>query len=170
MAELITCPSCNKQLQVPDSQLGELVQCPECQHKFTATATSMSEAPIPSKSSKTPRREDDEDYSEKPRRRKRFDDDDDREDLDDLNVRYQGDIPNYMTQAILVTLCCCWPLGIVAIVKAARVNSAMARGDYEAAMQASADAKLWCWISFLLGLILQPLIGMAQIMLENQRF
>jgi len=56
-------------------------------------------------------------------------------------------IPNYLVQAILVTLCCFWPVGIVAIIKAASVNGMIARGDIQGAMKASADAKKWCWIA-----------------------
>ena len=56
-----------------------------------------------------------------------------------------GDVPNYLVQSILVTLCCCLPFGIVAIVSAAKVNGLLASGDYEGAVKASEDAKKWCW-------------------------
>src|SRR6185503_13035455 len=36
--------------------------------------------------------------------------------------------PNYLTQAIVVTLCCCVPFGIPAIVFAAQVNSKFQQG------------------------------------------
>ena len=45
--------------------------------------------------------------------------------------------------AILTTLFCCLPLGIVAIVKASKVDSLYYSGDYEGAQQASNDAKKW---------------------------
>lgn len=167
MSELITCPGCKKQLQVPDAQLGELVQCPECRQQFTATATSMSEAPIAPKSSKSPPRDDDDDIDDRPRRRRRYEDDDDR---DDYDVRQSADVPTYMTQAILVTLCCCWPFGIVAIVNAAKVNSALGRGDVEGAIEASENAKKWCWIAALLGLLANGIYIVLQVMLEGNRF
>ncbi len=63
-----------------------------------------------------------------------------------------GPVKNYLVQSILVTLFCCLPLGIVAIVYAAGVNGKMAARDYSGAAQASANAKMWCWISFGLGL------------------
>lgn len=63
-----------------------------------------------------------------------------------------GHVPNYLVPAILSTLCCCLPFGIVAIVYAAQVNSRLAAGDHAGALAASKNAKLWCWISFLLGL------------------
>src|SRR4051794_5361388 len=37
MAEIITCPSCQRKLQVPDDLLGQDVQCPTCGSTFTAT-------------------------------------------------------------------------------------------------------------------------------------
>ena len=40
-------------------------------------------------------------------------------------------IPNYLVHAILCTLFCCLPLGIVAIVYAAQVNTKAAAGDIE---------------------------------------
>lgn len=61
-------------------------------------------------------------------------------------------IPNYLTQAILVTLCCCLPLGIVAILKANKVNEFVAAGNFHAAHLSSLEAKKWCWIAFGLGL------------------
>lgn len=60
-------------------------------------------------------------------------------------------VPNYLPQAILVTLFCCLPFGIVAIVYAAQVNTKLQVGDYEGAMQASKSAKTWCWVSFGVG-------------------
>lgn len=56
-------------------------------------------------------------------------------------------IPNYLWQSIVVTILCCWPLGIPAIVFAAKVDSLVARGDIQGAMSASASAKMWCWIA-----------------------
>ena len=57
-------------------------------------------------------------------------------------------IPNYLVQSILVTLFCCLPLGIVAIINASQVNNKIALGDIAGAMEASGKAKKWCWWSF----------------------
>lgn len=62
-------------------------------------------------------------------------------------------IPNYMVQAILVTIFCCLPFGIVAIVKASQVSRQQSLGDYTGALRASAEAKNWCWISFGIGVV-----------------
>jgi hypothetical protein len=61
-------------------------------------------------------------------------------------------VPNYLVQAILVTIFCCVPFGIPAIVFAAQVNSKLEGGDYAGAVEASKKAKIWCWVSFLIGL------------------
>ncbi|MBN3041014.1 MAG: CD225/dispanin family protein [Candidatus Omnitrophica bacterium] len=59
---------------------------------------------------------------------------------------------NYLVQSILVTLCCCIPLGIPAIVYAAQVNSKVQAGDVYGALDSSKKAKMWCWIAFGCGL------------------
>ncbi len=71
--------------------------------------------------------------------------------------------PNYLVWAILSTIFCCWPLGIPAIVFAAQVNSKFQAGNYAEALQASQKAKLWCWISFGVGLPVTILIVLAQV-------
>jgi hypothetical protein len=58
-----------------------------------------------------------------------------------------ADIPNYLWQSIVVTIFCCWPFGIPAIVYAAKVDGLKARGDIAGAMAASASAKTWCIVS-----------------------
>lgn len=63
-----------------------------------------------------------------------------------------GHIPNYLPQAILVTICCCWPAGIVSIVYAARVNGAVGRGDLVEARRLSDNARTWAWVTFGLGI------------------
>jgi hypothetical protein len=64
-----------------------------------------------------------------------------------------GAVPTYLTQSILVTIFCCWALGIPAIVFAAQVNGKLARGDYAGAIDASNKAKLFTWLSFGFGLL-----------------
>jgi hypothetical protein len=61
-------------------------------------------------------------------------------------------VPSYLVQAILVTIFCCLPFGIPAIVFAAQVSSKQAAGDYAGAVAASNKARTWCWASFGVGL------------------
>ena len=62
-------------------------------------------------------------------------------------------IPNYLWQSIVVTLCCCLPLGVVGIIFAAQVNSKLAQGDIAGAREASSKAKMFTMIGFAVGLI-----------------
>ena len=62
-------------------------------------------------------------------------------------------VPNHLVWAILVTIFCCLPFGIVAIVYAAQVNGMLNAGDYEGARRASNSAKTWAIVSMALGLI-----------------
>tara|TARA_B100000579_G_scaffold73136_1_gene56082 strand:- start:133 stop:612 length:480 start_codon:yes stop_codon:yes gene_type:complete len=61
-------------------------------------------------------------------------------------------IPTYLAQSILVTLCCCLPVGIPAIVYASRIDNLMRMGQYTEAQECSRKAKMWCWISFGIGI------------------
>jgi hypothetical protein len=70
-------------------------------------------------------------------------------------------IPNYLWQSIVVTVLCCLPFGIPAIVYAAKVDSLRASGDIPGAMQASANAKMWAWVSFGCGLAVYGLWFLA---------
>ena len=54
---------------------------------------------------------------------------------------------NNLVWAILITILCCWPFGIVAIVKATQVDTYWAAGNFDAANQAARDARKWSWIS-----------------------
>ncbi len=67
-------------------------------------------------------------------------------------------IPNYLWQSILVTLLCCVPFGIPAIVYAAKVDGLQMRGDIQGALAASKSAKTWCWVAFGSGLVVNLLV------------
>jgi len=62
-------------------------------------------------------------------------------------------VENHLAKAILVTLFCCLPLGIVSIVNAASVNSKLLAGDIEGARIASEKANSWANWSIGLGLL-----------------
>lgn len=56
-------------------------------------------------------------------------------------------IPNHLVWAILTTLFCCLPLGVVSIVHAAQVDSKRAAGDLAGAREASEKALYWANMS-----------------------
>jgi hypothetical protein len=62
------------------------------------------------------------------------------------------DIPNHLVKAILVTIFCCLPLGVVSIVFAAQVNSQVQTGNIEEARRLSSQANLWANIGLACGL------------------
>src|SRR5262249_44116855 len=108
----ISCPSCQRQLRVPDNLMGQMVKCPSCQNTFTAA---VEESPPPRREENVreqappprERREPLEERSEEeaaPRRRRRRDDDD----FDDRPSR-RGDYVPHRASTILT-------LGIISLV------------------------------------------------------
>ncbi|HEV2883451.1 MAG TPA: CD225/dispanin family protein [Pyrinomonadaceae bacterium] len=63
-----------------------------------------------------------------------------------------GTVPNYLVPAIL-SVFCCTPLGIVAIIFAAQVNNKVAAGDMAGAVDSSKKAKMFAFISIGIGLV-----------------
>ena len=60
----------------------------------------------------------------------------------------------YMVWAVLVTVFCCLPFGIVSIVKASQVSSLYSQGRYQEAVAASEAAKKWAIWSAIAGVVL----------------
>lgn len=58
---------------------------------------------------------------------------------------------NYLVWAILSTLLCCMPFGIVAIVKATQVDTFWAQGNQAEAIEAANAAKKWTIVSAVSG-------------------
>ena len=75
-------------------------------------------------------------------------------------------IPTYLAQSILVTLCCCLPVGIPAIVYASRIDNLMRMGQYAEAQECSRKAKMWCWISFGIGIPANIIVFILQFTAE----
>ena len=60
---------------------------------------------------------------------------------------------NNLVWAILATVLCCLPFGIVSILKASKVDTLWAQGDQNGAVQAAADAKKWAIIAAICGAV-----------------
>lgn len=65
-------------------------------------------------------------------------------------------VPSHLAPAILVTIFCCLPFGIVAIIYASQVSSQLRQGQIEMARRSSEKAKMWSWIGF--GAVLIPIV------------
>jgi hypothetical protein len=72
---------------------------------------------------------------------------------------------NFLVPAILATIFCCLPAGVVGIVFAAQVNSKWAVGDVAGAQSAAAKARTWTFVSVGVGLVVVVgwllLVGLA---------
>ena len=76
---------------------------------------------------------------------------------------------NNLVLAILATVLCCLPFGIVSILKTSKVDTLWAQGDQNGAVQAAADAKKWAIIAAICGavwaviyFILMFVVGLAE--------
>ncbi len=61
---------------------------------------------------------------------------------------------NWLLESILVTLLCCNPLGIVAIVYAAQVDTLFYKGEKEKSHKNSRNAAMWTRVAFAISLFL----------------
>lgn len=69
--------------------------------------------------------------------------------------------PSNLVWAILTTVLCCIPAGVVSIVFAAQVGGRWAAGDHAGAHDASRKARLWAIIAAVLGLAAYVLLGVS---------
>jgi phage FluMu protein Com len=141
------CSQCGKLLRVADGAVGRQATCPECGALTTVPRPqSAGASPFgPSPTGPPPPQENPYQSPEQtafPAIDRGY----------RSALRY-GQVRNYLVEAILCTLFCCLPFGVVAIVFAAQVNGKLAAGDYQGAVEASRTARTWCWVSFWLGLI-----------------
>jgi hypothetical protein len=68
-------------------------------------------------------------------------------------------LPNYLVPAI-ISIFCCWPLAIPAIIFATQVNGKVAAGDVAGAQESSKKAKMFSFIAIGLGLVGYIIIGL----------
>ncbi|KAK3603614.1 hypothetical protein CHS0354_017332 [Potamilus streckersoni] len=69
-----------------------------------------------------------------------------------VSLQYQVPPPDYTVSAWLACLCCFWPTGLIAIIKAHEANDAAARGDMFAANAAANTARQMVRASIIVGI------------------
>lgn len=62
---------------------------------------------------------------------------------------------NPLGWSIAATFCCCQPFGIVSIVYAAQISGRWNLGDWAGAHAAARNARLWAWLAFGCGGLIQ---------------
>ena len=73
--------------------------------------------------------------------------------------------PTNLVWAILATIFCCLPLGVVAIIYSTKVSQKYQQGDYAAAEHYSEVSAWWCIGTIVGGLILSPFVSLIQMAL-----
>ncbi|OBK20324.1 hypothetical protein A5634_12960 [Mycobacterium asiaticum] len=86
----------------------------------------------------------------------------------------QREPDNYLVWAILVTVLCCLPFGIISIVNSTKVSGLWAQGRYGEAQSAAASAKKWAIIgaisgvvAYIVGIIIYVVIIAAAVSIDN---
>lgn len=82
---------------------------------------------------------------------------------------YQEPVPNHLLLSILTTVLCCMPLGIVAIVFAAQVDSKRNAGDIDGAWVASKRANLFASLALISGILIVLVYGVFMFLLAASR-
>lgn len=72
--------------------------------------------------------------------------------------------PTYLVWSIVMTILCCLPFGIVAIVKSTKVESYYFQGLYAESLKASNDAKIWCIVAACAGLVFGVIFFFVEIL------
>ena len=75
--------------------------------------------------------------------------------------------PTNLAWAVISTVLCCLPAGIVAIVYALKVTNKYREGDIEGAKRASETGAWWCIASIVLGIICQPFLSMLPALMAS---
>ena len=63
-------------------------------------------------------------------------------------------INTWLVPAILATVCCCMPFGVVSIVYAVGANTEVSNRNFALAQEKADKAKTWFWVSFICGFVI----------------
>jgi interferon-induced transmembrane protein len=83
---------------------------------------------------------------------------------------YGAQPDNHLVWAILVTLFCCLPFGIVSIVKSSQVSTLWAQGQYAAAQKSADEAKKWAIWAAVATVVVYVVVGIFYLVLGVTMF
>lgn len=83
--------------------------------------------------------------------------------MENQNLQRPG---NNLALAIFSTVCCCVPLGVVAIIKASKVNDLFDQGRIDEAQQNADEAKKYALISIACGFVVNVIVFIVRLMIE----
>lgn len=72
-------------------------------------------------------------------------------------------IPSYLVQSLLSTLCCCPPIGLIALIYSLRVNASLRADNPRRAEEASIRAKQWVITALVAGILTHIVLIALQI-------
>jgi hypothetical protein len=127
-----TCPQCGQHILCDPQWSGSEINCPACQQTLVVPSVEPPGSQVPPPPPSQP-------VAAVPGR----------------NVGFGAATrpKTYLMEAIVATLLCCIPFGIVAIVYAAQVDSKFKAGDYQGAQKAAHSAKTWYHVALISGLV-----------------
>ena len=76
---------------------------------------------------------------------------------------HSATVPTHLVWAILTTLLCCMPVGIVSLIYASQVESKLAAGNYDGAVDSSTKARIWAIVAALLGGLATPAVVIVNV-------
>ena len=135
-----SCPQCGQQIQCDALWSGRETNCPACQQPLVVPSPAPPAPPMAERLPTTPANAGASPLSAAvPGRNAGF--------------GAASRPKTYLMEAIVATLLCCIPFGIVAIVYAAQVDSKFSAGDYQGAQKAAHSAKTWYHVALISGLV-----------------
>jgi len=74
---------------------------------------------------------------------------------------------DFLALALFALICCCFPIGIVALIKSIEVNRRYNRGDYAGAVRASQQAHSWGITAVVFGVCIFFIIISIRVFFHN---
>ncbi len=155
MSFVFKCPHCGQGIQGEDAWIGQKAACPGCYREVVIQRPETTAPRVLQPASPAPEPE----YVRPAELREAG--------TDGAPPQTPAPFNSHMTMAVVSTVCCCVPLGIVAIIKASQANSFYSAGNLEAANACAEKAQYWAILSMVLGGVAGLLATGANVLLQQ---